>query len=65
MIPEDRDGSFPIPKLLIDKKDIDRFMMEFKGFHAQFADCFSRKGTGGKLLSSYGGANEPTGEELE
>jgi SRSO17 transposase len=45
MIPENRvdNGSFPIPKLLIDKEDIDRFMEEFKGFHAQFADCFSRE----------------------
>jgi SRSO17 transposase len=45
MIPEDRvcDGSFPIPKLLIDKDDISEFMNEFKGFHAQFADCFSRE----------------------
>ncbi|MDO8724107.1 MAG: IS701 family transposase [Syntrophales bacterium] len=45
MIPENRvyDGSFPIPKLLIDKEDICRFMEEFKGFHAQFADCFSRE----------------------
>ena len=42
MIPENRvyDGSFPIPKLLIDKGDIVRFMEEFKGFHAQFTDCF-------------------------
>src|SRR3990172_2500116 len=45
MIPENRvyDGSFPIPKLLIDKEDIGSFMEEFKGFHAQFADCFSRE----------------------
>ena len=47
MIPENPvyDGSFPIPKLLIDKEDIVRFMEEFKGFHAQFADCliFPRK----------------------
>ncbi|MBW6486245.1 MAG: IS701 family transposase, partial [Syntrophobacterales bacterium] len=45
MIPEDRvyDGSFPIPKLLIDKEDISGFMKEFKGFHSQFADCFSRE----------------------
>ena len=45
MIPENRveNGSFPIPKLLIDKEDITLFMEEFKGFHAQFADCFSRE----------------------
>jgi SRSO17 transposase len=45
MIPENRveNGSFPIPKLLIDKEDIALFMEEFKVFHAQFADCFSRE----------------------
>src|SRR3989339_55504 len=45
MIPENRvcDGSFPIPKLLIDKEDIPIFMEEFKGLHAQLADCFSRE----------------------
>ena len=45
MIPENRvdNGGFPIPKLLIDKGDINRFMEEFKGFHSQFADCFSRE----------------------
>jgi hypothetical protein len=37
MLPENRveNGSFPIPKLLIDKEDIPQFMEEFKGFHAQ------------------------------
>src|SRR3990172_632591 len=45
MVPENRvcDGSFPIPKLLIDKDDIEHFMEAFKGFHSQFADCFSRE----------------------
>lgn len=45
MIPESRlyDASFPIPKLQIDKGDISRFMEELKGFHSQFADCFSRE----------------------
>ncbi len=45
MISENRvdNGSFPIPKLLIDKGDVAHFMEEFKGFHAQFADCFSRE----------------------
>lgn len=37
------DGSSPIPKLLISKEDIIRFMEEFKGLHAQFADCFYRE----------------------
>ena len=45
MVPESRvqDGSFPIPKLLIGKEDISQFIEEFRGFHAQFADCFSRE----------------------
>jgi SRSO17 transposase len=45
MVPEShvQDGSFPIPKMLIDKEDISQFMGEFKGFHSQFADCFSRE----------------------
>ena len=45
MIPESRvyDSSFPIPKLQIDKGDISGFMEELKGFHSQFADCFSRE----------------------
>ena len=44
MVPESRlqDGSFPVPKLLIGKDDITHFIEEFRGFHAQFADCFSR-----------------------
>ena len=45
MVPEScvQDGSFPIPKLLIGKEDISQFIEEFRGFHAQFADCFSRE----------------------
>jgi len=45
MIPENRvcNGSFPIPKLFVDKEDITLFMEDFKGFHAHFADCFSRE----------------------
>ena len=45
MIPENRvcNGSFSIPKLFIDKEDITLFMEDFKGFHAHFADCFSRE----------------------
>lgn len=45
MVPENRvaDGAFPVPKLFIDKEDIGKFIEEFRGFHAQFADCFSRE----------------------
>jgi len=40
MIPENRvdNGSFPIPKLLIDKVDIVCFMEEFKGFKGSRGD---------------------------
>ena len=57
MIPENRveNGSFPIPKLLIEKEDIARFMEEFKGFHAQFADCFSEKNRGRTFFSTWPG----------
>ncbi|MFO7667660.1 MAG: hypothetical protein R6V76_13645 [Desulfobacterales bacterium] len=42
MIPENRvyNGCFNIPKLLIDKDDVVRFMEEYKGFHVRFADYF-------------------------
>jgi len=45
MVPENRvqDGTFPIPKLFVGKEDINQFIEEFRGFHAQFADCFSRE----------------------
>jgi len=45
MVPENRvqDGIFPIPKLFIGKEDITQFIEEFRGFHVQFADCFSRE----------------------
>jgi SRSO17 transposase len=37
------DGIFPVPKLLITKEDVSGFLHELEGFHAQFADCFSRQ----------------------
>ena len=45
MVPENGtcDGSFPIPKLMIGKEDVKGFFKELEGFHAQFADCFSRQ----------------------
>ena len=33
---------FPIPKFSVDRFDVEGFMEELKGFHASFADCFSR-----------------------
>ena len=43
MIPENRvcNGSFPIPKLMIGKEEINLFTEEFKGFHAQFKDWWN------------------------
>jgi SRSO17 transposase len=35
-------GEFPIPKFTVDEFDVEGFMEELKGFHAAFADCFSR-----------------------
>lgn len=57
MLPENRveNGSFPIPKLLIDKDDIPQFMEEFKGFHAQYADCFSREEPRGNFYQYMAG----------
>jgi len=45
MVPETGtcNGSFPIPKLMIGKEDVEDFFKELEGFHAQFADCFSRQ----------------------
>jgi SRSO17 transposase len=57
MLPENRveNGSFPIPKLLIDKEDIPQFMEEFKGFHAQYAECFSREEPRGNFYQYMAG----------
>ena len=57
MLPENRaeNGSFPIPKLLIGKEDIPHFMEEFKGFHAQYADCFSREEPRGNFYQYMAG----------
>ena len=57
MLPENRveNGSFPIPKLLIDKEDIPQFMQEFKGFHAQYAECFSREEPRGNFYQYMAG----------
>ena len=45
MVPENgtQYGSFPIPKMMIGKEDVSGFFEELEGFHAQFADCFSRQ----------------------
>ncbi len=33
---------FPIPKFTVEKKDVDGFIEELRGFHGEFSDCFSR-----------------------
>jgi len=45
MLPETRiDGNdLAIPKFALETGDIDGFMEELKGFHQEFADCFSRQ----------------------
>jgi SRSO17 transposase len=57
MLPESRvqDGIFPIPKLLIEKEDIAQFTEEFRGFHAQFSDCFSREEPRGNFVQYMSG----------
>jgi len=44
MLPVCRDNNetFFIPKFSIEKKDVEDFIDELKGFHGHFADCFSR-----------------------
>lgn len=44
MLPECRTygGQFPIPKISIEKRDVQEFMEELRGFHEEFRDCFSR-----------------------
>ena len=59
MVPENRiqDGTFPIPKLFVGKDNIDQFIEEFRGFHAQFADCFSRESHRKRKLTIMGGSS--------
>ena len=44
MLPECRnnDATFSIPKFTVEKEEVEDFIDELKGFHAQFYDCFSR-----------------------
>ena len=44
MLPECRinDEIFSIPKFTVEKKEVEGFMDELKGFHEEFSDCFSR-----------------------
>jgi SRSO17 transposase len=45
MLPECRiqDDAYQIPKFDLERDDIENFAEEFKGFHEQFQDCFSRQ----------------------
>jgi len=44
MLPDCRTNNetFSIPKFTVEKKEVDDFMDELKGFHEEFSDCFSR-----------------------
>jgi SRSO17 transposase len=44
MLPECRisGGHFAIPKFTVEKRDVQGFMEELRGFHEEFRDCFSR-----------------------
>ena len=44
MLPECRnnDATFSIPKFAVEKKEVEDFIDELKGFHEEFYDCFSR-----------------------
>lgn len=35
-------GVFAVPKFTVNKDDVEGFMEELKGFHSEFADCFTR-----------------------
>jgi len=35
-------GIFAVPKFTVNKDDVKGFMEELRGFHSEFADCFSR-----------------------
>lgn len=37
-----RQWYFCVPKFTVDKDDVEGFMEELKGFHSEFADCFTR-----------------------
>ena len=45
MLPECRkqDDPYQIPKFDLERDDIENFAEEFRGFHEQFQDCFSRQ----------------------
>ena len=44
MLPECRTNgeTFSIPKFSVEKKEVEEFIDELKGFHEEFKDCFSR-----------------------
>lgn len=44
MLPECRTNgeTFSIPKFSVEKKEVDEFIDELRGFHEEFKDCFSR-----------------------
>ena len=45
MLPESRTkvDLFSIPKFTVEKKDVDGFVHELRGYHELFSDCFARE----------------------
>ena len=45
MLPESRteDDLFSIPKFTVEKRDVDGFLNELRGYHELFSDCFARE----------------------
>ena len=45
---------YPVPKFDLGKSDVNDFMIELKGFHEQFADCFQKKRITRSLFKVHG-----------
>ena len=45
MLPESRtkEDLFSIPKFTVEKKDVEGFIQELRGYHELFRDCFARE----------------------
>lgn len=52
MLPECRISGdhFSIPKFTVEKRDVQEFMEDLRGFHEEFRDCFSRSEPRGNFL---------------
>ncbi len=50
---------YPVPKFDLGKSDINEFMIELRGFHEQFADCFQRSESREHFLKYMAGQFSP------